>query len=291
MKCHFTILGMQEEGHPHPAHVTMLHFDLQKKTIEFFDPTDGAFRYQVQDMYIQANRYEMMQGMIHESFHSHGFTYVKHTHVPNVQEILEYGWTDEVQLAVKGYCFPIVLLVYCLSVRLNVHDLHAVAMFLSLYIREFPVARIFALSGDKYPVRWRLRFALLWWTRSLYYKHSRHIAHLIGMIQNPDLLFDPNEVHSPCATYDEHHKTFCNLQPDRFWTMCHTHRQQRLPHRGHLMRYAQYIPHGEIDVENDTFTPHRRAHEIHRKERRSKLQRLQVKQEPREFKRPRFRSW
>ena len=97
----------------------MLHFDLHKKTIEFFDPTDGSFRYQVEDIYIEATRYAMMRAMIHESFHSHGFRYVKHTHVPNVQKVLEYGWTNEEQDAVKGYCFPIVLMVYCLSVRLN----------------------------------------------------------------------------------------------------------------------------------------------------------------------------
>ena len=163
-------------------------------------------------------------------------------------------------------------------------------MFLELYIKEFPVARIFSLSGHKYPVRGRLRFALLWWTRLFYYKQSPQIAHLIGMIQNPALLYNPHEVHSPCATYDEQSATFCNAQPDRFWTMCHTHRKQRLPNRGHQMRRAQYIPHGVIDVENDTFTPHRQADEIIRKERKNKLQRLQVKQEQREFKRPRLLS-
>ena len=130
----------------------MLVFDVRRKTVQYVDTTDGAFRYRHESGPTRtANRWSIMYDEVLPLWKTEGYKARRSHRIDGqLQLALERDWGFTEQRQVHGYCAPLVLLLFCLCQRLQVHDVAAVYAGLGRFVRAF---------GD----RRRLRLSLLVW--------------------------------------------------------------------------------------------------------------------------------
>ena len=192
-------------------HFTMLLFNIRKKSLEFFDPTDGLFVYQNQlGMGLTGNRWDMMTRHILPPWRAKGWSFLEEqtSLLPPIQNVVEQGWSRTEAEQVEGYCSPIMLLVYSLCMRMNLVSPTVAALGLRDYVSH---------TFQSTYARETFRTALLLWYQKLYKAGTFNgVCECIGLRKRP---FLPSQTVS-CQMY----RTDCfgvtprhSARPPRSW--------------------------------------------------------------------------
>ena len=217
-------------------HLTLLLFNRKKLSIEFFDPTDGTFTYlhPATRLQVMDDRWRIMQNHILPRWRKRSWKYLKEqTPVSSspVQDVIESGWTDVEARSVIGYCAPIVILLYCLCLRMNLVSPTVAAIGLVDYVsHHFSAPR----------QREDFRTGLMLWYQRLYNAGSfKSICERIGLRKEPFLLMQSTQ---KCGMYIP--GGVCRHPGYNEWSICQKHRETMIvEHEDELI-----IPHYPHDA-------------------------------------------
>ena len=250
-------------------HHTLLLFDRTKRSLEYFDPTDGHFvYYNPRARAKSGNRWLIMKDHILPHWKRDSWKYLDEqtsASLSPVQAVIEDGWREDEAYSVLGYCTPIVLLVHTLCMRMNLVSPTVAAIGLADYVTHH-----FADPID----REDFRAGLMIWYQRLYNAGSfKSICERIGLRKEP---FSTGTIQF-CAMYTN--EGMCQKRGYGEWTICKEHRDEMIVMQSEDLTIPHY-PHDETwDEETDEWVVNSEAAEDLAEVRAGIEQKRQVKLE------------